>query len=132
MLFRSLSILYKKKINNICCEASSHGLDQYRLDGIKLDVAAFTNISQDHFDYHGNFKNYFNSKMRLFLKILKKNGIAIINSDLPETKKILNLCKKSRIKTFTYGYNSTDLKLINYYEQNNSQKIIINHKNKIA
>ena len=69
--------------------------------------------------------------MRLFLKILKKNGIAIINSDLPETKKILNLCKKSRIKTFTYGYNSTDLKLITYYEQNNSQKIIINHKNKI-
>ena len=130
-IYKILSILYKKKINNICCEASSHGLDQYRLDGIKLDVAAFTNISQDHFDYHGNFKNYFNSKMRLFLKILKKNGIAIINSDLPETKKILNLCKKSRIKTFTYGYNSTDLKLITYYEQNNSQKIIINHKNKI-
>ena len=130
-IHKILSILYKKKINNVCCEASSHGLDQYRLDGIKLDVAAFTNISQDHLDYHINFENYFNSKMRLFLKILKKNGIAIINSDLPETKKILNLCKKRKIKTFTYGYNSKDLKLITYYEQNNFQKIIINHKNKI-
>ena len=130
-IHKILSILYKKKINNVCCEASSHGLDQYRLDGIKLDVAAFTNISQDHLDYHLNFENYFNSKMRLFLRILKKNGIAIINSDLPETKKILNLCKKRKIKTFTYGYNSKDLKLITYYEQNNFQKIIINHKNKI-
>ena len=130
-IHKILSILYKKKINNVCCEASSHGLDQYRLDGIKLDVAAFTNISQDHLDYHLNFENYFNSKMRLFLRILKKNGIAIINSDLPETKKILNLCKKRKIKTFTYGYNSKDLKLITYYEQDNFQKIIINYKNKI-
>ena len=69
--------------------------------------------------------------MRLFLKILKKGGVAIINSDLPETKKILNLCKKRKIKTFTYGYNSKDLKLITYYEQDNFQKIIINYKNKI-
>ena len=130
-IHKILSILHKKKINHICCEASSHGLDQHRLDNIKLDVAAFTNISQDHFDYHKNFKNYFNSKMRLFLKVLKKGGVAIINSDLPETKKILNLCKKNKIKTFTYGYNSTDLKLVTFYKENNIQKIIINHKNKI-
>ena len=130
-IHKILSILHKKKINHICCEASSHGLDQHRLDNIKLDVAAFTNISHDHFDYHKNFKNYFNSKMRLFLKVLKKGGVAIINSDLPETKKILNLCKKNKIKTFTYGYNSTDLKLVTFYKENNIQKIIINHKNKI-
>ena len=131
-IHKILSILHKKKINHICCEASSHGLDQHRLDNIKLDVAAFTNISQDHFDYHKNFKNYFNSKMRLFLKILKKGGVAIINSDLPETKKILNLCKKNKIKTFTYGYNSTDLKLVTFYQENNIQKIIVNYKNKIC
>ena len=69
--------------------------------------------------------------MRLFLKILKKGGVAIINSDLLETKKILNLCKKNKIKTFTYGYNSKDLKLVTFYKENNTQKIIINHKNKI-
>ena len=69
--------------------------------------------------------------MRLFLKILKKGGVAIINSDLPETKKILNLCKKNKIKTFTYGYNSTDLKLVTFYEENNVQRIMVNHKNKI-
>ena len=130
-IHKILSNLSKKKINNVCCEASSHGLDQQRIDNIKLDAAAFTNISQDHFDYHKNFKNYFNSKMRLFLKILKKGGIAIINSDLPETKKILKLCKKRKIQTFTYGYNSTDLKLITFYKDNNYQKIIISYKKKL-
>ena len=130
-LHKILSILHKKKINYVCCEASSHGLEQCRLDNINLNLAAFTNISHDHLDYHKNFKNYFNSKMRLFLKILKKNGKAIINSDLPETKKILNLCKKRKIKTFTYGYNSKDLKLVTFYKKNNKQKVIISYKNKI-
>ena len=130
-IHKMLSILHRKKINHVCCEASSHGLDQHRLDNIKLDVAAFTNISHDHFDYHKTFQNYFNSKMRLFLKILKKDGVAIINSDLPETPKILNLCKKNKIQTFTYGYNSTDLRLVTFYEENNIKKIVVNHKNKI-
>ena len=68
-------------------EASSHGLKQNRIDNVKLNLAAFTNISHDHYDYHKNFNDYFKSKMILFLKILKKNGIALINSDLPEFKK---------------------------------------------
>ena len=97
-LHKILSKLAKKRINKVCCEASSHGLAQYRLDGINLDVAAFTNISQDHYDYHKNFKNYFNAKMRLFSEILKKNGVAIINSDTAESKKIINLCKLKKKK----------------------------------
>ena len=130
-LHKIFNFLYKKKIKYVCCEASSHGLDQHRMDNVQLDLAAFTNISQDHYDYHKNYKEYFNSKMRLFLKVLKKKGIAIVNSDLPETKQILDLCKKRKIKTFTYGYNSNDFKLITYYNQNNFQTIIINYKNKI-
>ena len=130
-LHKMLDSLYKKKIKYVCCEASSHGLDQYRMDNINLDLAAFTNISQDHYDYHKNYKKYFNSKMRLFLNILRRGGVAIINSDSTECKKILNLCKKKKIKTFTYGYNSKDLRLVTYYEDKKSQKIIINYKNKI-
>ena len=130
-IHKNLEILKKKNVNYVCLEASSHGLDQHRLDNINLKIAAFTNISQDHFDYHKNFKNYFNSKMLLFSKILKKEGVAIINSDLEETKKILSICKKKNIKTFTYGYNSNDLRLIAYYQEKNFQKVIINFKNKI-
>ena len=64
-------------------------------------------------------------------KVLKKGGTAVINSDLPETKRILSLCKRKKIKTFTYGYNSRDLKLVTFYQENNCQIIIINYKNKI-
>ena len=129
-IHKILSNLYKKKINHVCLEASSHGLNQFRLDGVKLDIAAITNISQDHFDYHKNYNNYFNSKMRLFLNVLKKNGTAIINSDLNQTKRILSLCKKKKIKTFTYGYKSKDLRLINIEEKNNYQNVLIKLKNK--
>ena len=101
------------------------------LNILKHSDDLFTNISQDHYDYHKNYKKYFNSKMRLFLNILRRGGVAIINSDSTECKKILNLCKKKKIKTFTYGYNSKDLRLVTYYEDKKSQKIIINYKNKI-
>ena len=130
-IYKILSNLSKKRINNICIEASSHGLKQHRIDNVKVDVAAITNISRDHFDYHKNFNNYFNSKMRLFLEILKKNGTAIINSDLKESKKIIRICKKKKINIFTYGYNSKDLKLISFCEENNYKKVKISYKNKI-
>ena len=68
--------------------------------------------------------------MRLFLNVLKKNGTAIINSDLNQTKRILSLCKKKKIKTFTYGYKSKDLRLINIEEKNNYQNVLIKLKNK--
>ena len=122
--------LRKKKINNICIEASSHGLKQNRIDNIKLDIAAFTNISHDHYDYHKDFNDYFKSKMILFSKILKKNGIAIINSDLPEFNKVFNLCKKNKLKIFTYGIKSNDLKIISFYEKNNNQIVEILYKKK--
>ncbi len=111
-------------------EASSHGLKQNRIDNVKLNLAAFTNISHDHYDYHKNFNDYFKSKMILFLKILKKNGIALINSDLPEFKKIFNLCKKNKLKVVTYGFHSNDLKIISFYEKNNYQIVEILYKKK--
>ena len=56
-------------------EASSHGLHQNRLDGLFFNSAIFTNLSQDHLDYHKNFKNYFNAKLYLFENLVKKKGI---------------------------------------------------------
>ena len=67
-----LKNLKKKKIDNIILEASSHGLDQNRLDGLLFDVGIFTNLSHDHLDYHKNMKNYLNSKLYLFNKLIKR------------------------------------------------------------
>ena len=67
--------LKKKKINNLILEASSHGLKQNRLDGLLFDIGIFTNLSHDHLDYHKTFKDYLNSKLYLFKKLIKKKEI---------------------------------------------------------
>ena len=67
-------------------EASSHGLHQGRYNNLKIDIAAITNFSQDHLDYHRTFKSYLESKMLLFTKVLNKNGTAVINSRLKNYK----------------------------------------------
>ncbi|WP_284162753.1 UDP-N-acetylmuramoyl-L-alanyl-D-glutamate--2,6-diaminopimelate ligase [Frigidibacter sp. SD6-1] len=68
-------------IDHAAMEASSHGLDQYRLDGVRLKAAAFTNFSQDHLDYHADFDEYFAAKAGLFARVLPEEGTAVINID---------------------------------------------------
>lgn len=68
-------------VDHLAMEASSHGLDQSRLDGVAVSVAAYTNLSQDHLDYHGDMDTYFAAKSRLFSDILPANGTAVINID---------------------------------------------------
>ncbi|HBR35936.1 MAG TPA: UDP-N-acetylmuramoyl-L-alanyl-D-glutamate--2,6-diaminopimelate ligase, partial [Sulfitobacter pontiacus] len=65
-------------------EASSHGLDQRRLDGVTLKAAGFTNFTQDHLDYHETFDAYFDAKAGLFSRVLPEDGTAVINIDDPK------------------------------------------------
>ena len=97
-LHKELVLLKKDKINNVIIEASSHGLDQGRLDGINFRAGIFTNLSQDHLDYHKNMKNYFNAKMILFSKILKKNKLVITDQNIKQFNKIKKISKKNKLK----------------------------------
>ena len=63
-----------QRIDNVIMEASSHGLKQNRLDGLKFNSGIFTNLSQDHLDYHKNLNNYLNAKLYLFQNLIKKRG----------------------------------------------------------
>ncbi len=63
-------------------EASSHGLDQFRLDGVEVSAAAFTNLTRDHLDYHLTMDAYLTAKLRLFTELLPAGGAAIINADI--------------------------------------------------
>ena len=130
-LNKIMTFLKKKKIDKVCLEASSHGLEQNRIDNIKIKVAAFTNFSQDHLDYHKNLRSYFDSKMRLFKDILDNKGYAIINSDIQVSKKIEKICKKRRIEIISYGYNSNDLKLLDFRKYNDYQKVTLKYKQRI-
>ena len=73
-MYEQLHFLASKEVSNLAIEASSHGIDQHRLDGIKFSGAVFTNLSHDHLDYHKNIKNYYSSKRRLFTHILNPNS----------------------------------------------------------
>ena len=89
--------LKKKKIQFVIMEASSHGLNQNRLDGLLFDIGIFTNLSHDHLDYHKNMKNYLESKLYLFKKLIKKNGNIITDANIPQVKKIKKISQKKKI-----------------------------------
>ncbi|MEL6236411.1 MAG: UDP-N-acetylmuramoyl-L-alanyl-D-glutamate--2,6-diaminopimelate ligase, partial [Pseudomonadota bacterium] len=82
-LHRLLSDLAGDGVSHAAMEASSHGLDQHRLDGVALTAAAFTNLSRDHLDYHGSFDAYLAAKLGLFDRVLPMGGTAVINVDDP-------------------------------------------------
>ena len=75
-------------IDNVIMEASSHGLDQNRLDGLYFKTAIFTNLSQDHLDYHKNLKDYLNAKLYLFRNLVKRKGNVITDEEIPQFRKI--------------------------------------------
>ncbi len=99
-------------VNHLAMEASSHGLDQYRLDGVQVKVAAFTNFSRDHLDYHGDMESYHAAKARLFSDVLAKDGTAILNADIPEYKGLRAACEKAGHKILSYGHSGADIKIL--------------------
>ena len=116
-LYKNLAILKKFAIDDVAIEVSSIGLDQRRMAGLKIEVGAFTNFTQDHLDYHQNMQNYFECKMILFEKIVQKNGCAVINSDIKEFTKIKNICQKNQLQIIDYGFEAQALKLIKIENQ---------------
>ena len=80
-LHRVLAEARAQGITHVAMEASSHGLDQRRLDGIVLSAAGFSNFSQDHLDYHGTLEAYFAAKAGLFTRVLPDDGVAVVNLD---------------------------------------------------
>ena len=127
---RLLCILKKKKINNVILEASSHGLKQHRLDGLKFNIGIFTNLSRDHLDYHKSFKDYFNSKLILFKKLMKKNSYIIFDNDLNTSSKLKNISKSNNLKYLTLGSKNSKLKIIDHKFTKNSQNIVFSYSNK--
>jgi len=93
----------KKNYDFFISEASSHGLHQGRYNNLKIDIAAITNLSHDHLDYHKTFKSYVESKMLLFTKVLDENGTAVINSRLKNYKYFVSKIKSRNLKIITFG-----------------------------
>ena len=80
-LHSELAMLGEDKVTHLALEASSHGLAQFRLDGVRVSASAFTNLTRDHLDYHPNFEDYLYAKLRLFGEVMGPGGVAVINVD---------------------------------------------------
>ncbi len=102
-LHESLNLLKQNGINHLAIEASSHGLDQYRLDGVRIAAAAFTNLSRDHLDYHETMDAYLDSKLRLFSELLRDGGTAVVDADSPQYDRIAVIVRSRRLHMLSYG-----------------------------
>lgn len=102
-LFADLAGLAAAGITHVAIEASSHGLDQYRLDGLSVSAAGFTNLSRDHLDYHPSVDAYFRAKRRLFADLLSPDGCAVLNADSDRYASLAALCTERGIRVIAYG-----------------------------
>jgi len=135
-LFKIANDHAKKNSKYFIFEASSHGIDQKRIEGLPINIAVITNISKDHLDYHKNYRSYKSIKLNLFTKFLKKNGTAVLNSKIKYPKKFAKELKRKKIKIITYGSKNSNLYIEKKLNKNfisiNGKKIEIKEKiNKI-
>jgi UDP-N-acetylmuramoyl-L-alanyl-D-glutamate--2,6-diaminopimelate ligase len=90
-------------VTHAAMEASSHGLDQRRLDGVRLRAAGFTNLTQDHLDYHGTMEAYFQAKTQLFTRLLPEEGVAVVNLDGARGSDVAELALERGLRVLTVG-----------------------------
>jgi UDP-N-acetylmuramoyl-L-alanyl-D-glutamate--2,6-diaminopimelate ligase len=112
LLHRLLAELADAGVDHLALEASSHGLDQRRLDGVRIQAAAFTNLSRDHFDYHGDLDHYLAAKQRLFGELLAAEGTAVLNADQPQFGQLAEVCRARGIAVLDYGFQAKRLRLL--------------------
>jgi len=110
-LHRELAELAAAGIDHLALEASSHGLDQYRLDGVEIRASAFTNLGRDHLDYHPDMASYFAAKRRLFSEVMAPASIAVLNADAPEYEALAVSCRARRHRVLSYGRRGETLTL---------------------
>jgi UDP-N-acetylmuramoyl-L-alanyl-D-glutamate--2,6-diaminopimelate ligase len=110
-LHRNLRDLARFGVTRLALEASSHGLQQYRLDGVRVGIAAFTNLTRDHLDYHHDMEGYLAAKMRLFTDIITPGGTAVLNADGDYAEAVETACRNADLQILRYGAAKADVRL---------------------
>jgi len=126
-LHATLAALHRAGIDDLAMEASSHGLDQRRLDGVRLAAAAFTNLTRDHLDYHGGMAAYRTAKLRLFGSLLPAGAPAVLHAEMePETLAALRGIIAARgLRGIETGEGARDIRLIAQRALSSGQGVII-------
>jgi UDP-N-acetylmuramoyl-L-alanyl-D-glutamate--2,6-diaminopimelate ligase len=130
-LHRSLDALAGDGVSHLAIEASSHGLDQYRLDGLRIAAAAFTNITRDHLDYHPSFESYFAAKLRLFAELLPRGAAAIINADQAHADAVKSAAQARGLAITTVGRKTSGIRLVDSVRDGFGQMLRLEHECKL-
>ena len=126
-IHKELAQIKRQGIDNVILEASSHGLEQGRLNGLNFKTAIFTNFSQDHLDYHKNMQNYLNAKLILFSRLLEKNQNIVTDKEILEFLKLKKISKKNNLNLLTIGKKNSTIKFESIETNSNFQNIIFRH-----
>jgi len=117
--------LAREGVTHAAFEASSHGLSQYRTEGLPVRAAAFTNFSRDHLDYHGTMEAYFEAKMRLFTEVLEADGTAVLWMDDPKSDEVLRRVEARGLRRLTVGRRGEFLKLVERVPTQLGQRLVV-------
>jgi UDP-N-acetylmuramoyl-L-alanyl-D-glutamate--2,6-diaminopimelate ligase len=130
-LHKILDGLSRDGVTYLALEASSHGILQRRLDGVRLGAGAFTNLSRDHLDYHATLDDYFAAKLGLFDRLLAKGQPAVVDADSDVAAKVFAACEKRGLLVVSTGFKGTALRLLECKAENFSTRIKLAHENRI-
>ena len=124
-LHKTLSELSSEGVTHAAMEASSHGLDQYRLDAVQITAAGFTNLTQDHFDYHADAEDYFLAKARLFAGLTPANAPVVINTNDEYGQRLVKMCEERGQDVMQVGWSGQDIRIDEVMPRAASQMITL-------
>lgn len=104
--------LKREGVTHVAYEASSHGLHQYRAEGPRVAAGAFTNLSRDHLDYHGDMAAYFTAKLRLFSEVIADDGVAVIWADDDHAARVVDLARERGLRLMRVGEAGEELRIV--------------------
>ena len=124
---QSLRALRAQGIDHVAVEASSHGLDQRRLDGMVFEAVAFTNLSRDHLDYHKDMDAYRQAKLRLFTDLLVAGGAAVVNVDDPEHAAFSRAAVEAGAEVVSVGAAGQSIRIVSVAHEGYGQRVVVRH-----
>ena len=122
--------LKRMGISHVAYEASSHGLDQYRAEGVPVKAAAFTNFSRDHLDYHPSMDAYFAAKMRLFDEVVEAGGTAVVWTGDAKSAEVVDHARRRGLKLITVGPQAETIDLVSRASTPLGQQLLLRHEGK--
>jgi UDP-N-acetylmuramoyl-L-alanyl-D-glutamate--2,6-diaminopimelate ligase len=131
-LHRQIDEIAGEGVTHLALEASSHGLDQYRLDGVRVSAAGFTNLSRDHLDYHPDVAHYFGAKLRLFLDLAVDDAVAVVAADHEHSPQVIHAAQSRHLRLIKIGRRGDGggegIRLVDAVIDGFAQKLTLEHR----